>query len=256
MAKIKKKRVSVEATKKIKKEKKGLLHSKLFWGCVGVVAAAAITLAIVLPIVLNQSNTTKEVPDYFGQTQEYTDATGTATEVKFNKGNYSTVLQHTNANKGNDGAGVENANLFTEYVIVFATDLSAFYPEKFLDSNGDDLHEENHEKAFKTLIQLQYEIDKYNKETNSSSVELFIVDTRDSLYSENEGILTDTSFGGSDNGSTLLFCLYTRDGIKKNYKSGENSEENLFATDYNGTLLTALNNLVNYIRLDFVEYEK
>lgn len=254
MAKIKKKRISSEATRKLKKDKKGLLHNKLFWGIICAVLVAGITLAIVLPLTLNKS-TTLTVPDYFGQKQVYTES-GTDHEVKFTKANYSSVLQHTNANQGNDGEGIENANMFTEYVMVFATDLSVFYPKEFLDNSGTDLKNENHEKAFNALIQLQYEIDKYNAdETNDKDVSLYIVDTRTSTYSENSGILTNTDFGGSDSGSEVLLFLYTRDGLKENYKTTATSTETLKATSFDGTLLTAVNNLVNYMRADFVEYE-
>ena len=253
MAKIKKKRVSSEATRKLKKEKKGLLHNKLFLCIAGAVLVVGITLAIVLPIVLNQSSTV-EVPDYFGEKQTYTDTASVNHDVTFTKSNYSNVLQHTNANKGNDGAGVENANMFVEYVMVFATNLSSFYPKELKDNNGDDLKVESHEKTFNALVQLQYEIDKYNANSDKK-VALYIVDTQASTYSENSGILTNTSFGGSDSGSDVLLFLYTRDGLKKNYKTTATSEENLFANSFDGTILTAVNNLVNYMRADFVVFE-
>ncbi|MBQ9449250.1 MAG: hypothetical protein IJU60_05190 [Acholeplasmatales bacterium] len=244
MAKIKKKRVSNVATKNQKKDNWfiRLLHNKIFLICGGIVLVAGITLAIVLPIVISNSKTEYKLPDYFGETQTYK-VGDKDNEVKFTKINYSGVLEHTNANDGT----YEDPKMFKDYVIVFATDLSAFHPKKYTDANGESQDANtNHQEAFNDLIQLQYTVNKYN-ETGDKKVALYIVDTKSATGSENVGILTNTKFGGSENGSDVLFFMYTADGLKKNFKESATVSNNLYSNTYDSTLRTAVDNVINYI---------
>ena len=240
MAKIKKKRVSNVATKNQKKDNWfiRLLHNKIFLICGGIIIVAGIALAIILPIVLSGSKSTYKLPDYFGEKQKFND-----TDVEFTKINYSGVLQHTNANDGN----YEDPNMFKDYVIVFATDLTKFYPQNYKNESGEDKDANtNHQEAFNDLIQLQYTINNYNK-TGDKKVALYIVDTQSATGSENVSILTNTKFGGSEDGSDVLFFMYTSDGLKQNFRETETISNNLYSNTYDATLRTAVDNTINYI---------
>ena len=240
MAKIKKKRVSNVATKNQKKDNWfiRLLHNKIFLICGGIILVAGITLAIVLPIVLTSNKSEYKLPDYFGEKQTYNN-----TDVTFTKANYSSVLQHTNANDGN----YEDSKMFKDYVMVFATDFSSFYPKDYKDENGESKDANtNHQEAFNDLVQLQYTVDQYNK-TGDKKVALYIVDTKSATGSENVGLMTNTKFGGSENGSDVLFFMYTADGLKKNFKESATVSNNLYSNTYDSTLRTAVDNVINYI---------
>ena len=249
MAQIKRKRVSTEAARGQRNGYKDLLKKWWVWA-IGIVAICGIALAIVLPITLSAK--TNEKPDYFIEKQEYKLDDKTY-GVNFEKMSYSGALQH-----------IDSTNtMYEDYVFIFATDLSTFYPKSFYETtkSEDDLKNDVHESYFNLLIQLQYNIDKYN-ETHNQKCRLYIVDTTTSSYSENASILDDTTNFETSGESKPLFCFYKDDKLTKEFKATINGEyredNNLYSyEDYNySNFITIIRNALKYIENEFVDEEK
>lgn len=233
-------KVSNKAVKGQKRERKGLLFSKKFWiiliSIVVVLTAAGITIGVVVANN-NSSSKTVEVDDYFGQTQKYNN-----TDVNFTKMTYEGVKLHTNT----------ESELFEENVFVFAASLDSFYPVTLIDTNNDDtdLKNDQHEKIFNTLIQLQYEIDKYNAkaENSDNQFKLYIVDASSKTGNNSASIFSDKEFysGSSDEFGGPLFAYHTVDGLQETLPNGKS----VYSDTYYGTntMMTALSNAITYLK--------
>ena len=246
-------KVSNKATKG-QKRGNGLLHSKKFWiiviSIVVVLAAAGITIGI---IVANnkKSDTTVEVDDYFGKTQNIHD-----TDVNFTKMSYQGVRLHTNPEEG---------QLFNDFTFVFATDLATFYPFDILDDDDEiAIHSvETHKSAFENLKELQYEIDKYNALPEAEhKLALYIVNTDQvdgnssyNIYSDSTYVIPNTmteSMGP-------LFSIVGEDGIiekfdgKTVYSTSFTQPEDTEKASISSAISVALN-LVRKKDFDHISY--
>ena len=256
MAQIKRKKVSNVATKGQKKSFKELRQNKWFWvicSCCLIVVVAAIVIPIVLVNVLSK-DTTKT--DYFAVTQTYTDSSGSAHDVNFEKMSYSGLLQHTNTVNRNVG-------VYDEHVYVFALDVSAFHPVDYVDESGDEKKaDETHKVFLDYLIQLQYRIDLYNKNNEDNKCKLYIVDTTTNTYSENASILDDSERFETTGSAYPLFCYYSDDKLTKEFKgtiNDEYREDNsiYYYSDYSrSSFSTVIRNAIKYLENNFVDEEK
>ena len=235
MARIVRK-VSNKAVKGQKRERTGVVYSKKFWIIIATVLVLLIAAGITIPLVINKNNSstsTVEVDDYFGQEQKYYDNT-----VKFTKMTYQGVKLHIN----------ESSDVYSEYTFVFATSLDSFYPVELIDENDKDLKNEKHEKVFKLLKELQYNIDLVNEAAGTNKVNLYIVDTSAKDGNSSNYIFTDTSFNPDQNENlTELFFLYTVDGLIKQPKGTDfNTYGDNFTTG--STIFSAVNGAIQYVK--------
>lgn len=234
MARIVRK-VSNKATKGQKKS--NLIHSKKFWiiiiSVLVVLIAAGITIGVI--VANNQKkDTTVEVDDYFGTTQKFGE-----TDVNFTKMTYQGVRLHTNPEEG---------DLFNDYTFIFATSLASFYPEELKDADNNDLKDSKHEGTFKNLIQLQYEIDKYNALDDAEyKLALYIVNTDQVDGNSSYNIYSDSKIYGSGGSDSLgpLFTLVYEDGIA--YKANGKS---IRATDFyeDNSMISAIETAINLVK--------
>ncbi len=236
------------------KKDKGILKSKKFW-IISILSLLVVVAAIITTVVivnnLNKEETV-EVDDYFNQTHKYTDKSGKEQEINFTKGSYSSARMHTNVNY---------EDTYVDYLFVFVTDLSTFYPFDIKDSNGDvsKKKDEEHEKVFNALCQLQYAIDEYNanNESNKKAM-LMIIDT--AANAENVGLLTNEFFVGSElanseSATSFVFSLVNIDGCDTEFAyQSEKNMKNLLFTSFS-TYLSDQNNYLNYIQQNFEDYE-
>lgn len=252
MAQIKRKKVSNVATKN-KFSFKALTKKWWFW-CLSVVVVAGIALAIILPITLSGSSDDKK-PDYFKTAQTY-ELNGQTYEVNFEKMSYSGVLQHIDSTK---------APMYDDFVFVFATDLSSFYPKDYYLASDTDkennLKNEIHEKMFNLLINLQYKIDEYNKNHNAKC-KLYIVDTTTNSYSENASILDDSTNFKTNGNDYPLFAFYKDDELVQKFSATINEQ---FREDWElyfyeaantSKFQTIINNAIKYIENEFVDEQE
>ncbi len=254
MAQIKRKKVSNVATKNNKFSFKELPKKWWFWCCL-IILLAGIALAIILPITLSNNSSSEEKPDYFKTTQEYKVDDKTY-EIKFEKMSYSGVLQHIDSTK---------PDMYDDYVFVFATDLSAFYPEDYYLSTDTDkennLKNTEHERIFDLLIKLQYNINKYN-ENNNAKCKLYIVDTTSNSYLENKSILDDSSKFKTSGSDYPLLAFYKDDKLVEKFSATINGQ---FRDDWDlyyyqaassSKFQTIINNAIKYIENNFIDEEE
>ncbi len=252
MAQIKRKKVSNEATKGQKRGFKQIIKNKMFW-IISSIIVVVVAAAIIVPIVVvNALSSDNEKPDYFLETQTLTVDDKTY-DVNFEKMSYSGVIEHTDST---------NQAMHYDYVFIFATDLSAFYPKDYYSDPDDtttNQKNETHTKFFNLLIQLQHSIDLYN-ESHTEKAKLYIVDTTSSDYSENASIMDDSKFGTSGT-SYPLFCYYTDDKLVKEVKGNfgsEYREDNslFYYSSYNySNFYTVINYAKIFVEKEFVEEE-
>lgn len=192
-------KVSNKATKGQKREKGALLHSKKFWIITISILVVLITAGIIIGVVIannNKKDETVEVDDYFGKTQRIHD-----TDVNFTKMTYQGVRLHTNAEEG---------ELFNDYTFIFAADLASFYPEELINSDDVDLKDSKHKEIFDALIELQYEIDRYNNSDEPDhKIALYIVNTDQVDGNTSYNIYTDTKYVSSTSGSNSMGPLFS-----------------------------------------------
>ncbi len=229
--------------KAVRGQKKGILYNKNFWigiSC-GVVAIIALVLGLVFGLKGN-SNTNSEpkVEDYFAMEYTYKDKnTSEERKVNFEKASYAEVAMHTNPNF---------ESTFIDYVFVFATDLSKFYP-KTLMQNETDLKDKNHESILEYLIFLQDSINLYD---GDYKVKLYIVDTQDNQASDNMSIFSDSKFNGGKSELTTILSLVNGDRFIENFTTADDKEKGLFADSLSKSLIqSVVNNAKLFIDANF-----
>ena len=231
--------------KAVRGQKKGILYNKNFWigiSC-GLVAILALVLGLVFGLRANNSASEVEVEDYFGMTQTYKDKdTNKDVTVNFTKSSYAGVKMHTNPNAD---------STFVEYVFVFATDLSKFYPCDLMQDD-DNLKNENHEAIFEALMILQNSINEHNKLGNDYKVALYIVDTKDNQASDNMSILSDAKFTGGATDVTSLLALVNGDKLIDEFTTEDKKVKSLFTTSLvKNDIQTVVNNARLFINAKF-----
>lgn len=243
-------KVSNKAVRGQKKDK-GILKNKKFW-IISIISLLVVVAAIVTTVVIVnnvEEEQTIEVDDYFNQKHTYKDSTNTEYEISFTKGSYSSARMYTNQNY---------EDTYVDYLFIFATDLSTFYPFDIVGNDGDVLKkkDDEHAKTFDALKRLQYEINKYN-ENNAKKSMLLIVDT--AANTENSTILVDEFFVGKDvssnEGVSVVFSLVTIDGcdVEFAYESKKDMKSLLF-TSYS-SYISNQNNYLNFIQQNFEDYK-
>ena len=235
MATIKRKKVSSKATQGQKKS--DLLHNKLFWIISSVVLLIIIAASIAIPLIVNNLNkTSDESVDYVAKEYSYKD-----TEITFKKMNYEGVLMHADVDDYDD-------NTYYKHIFFVAFDFTAFYPDSSIDDGKDDddekLYNEKHKLALDALIEIQYEINQYNKklledDDESNDSEVAVMYFVDLSLSSNNGVITSTAFGGtSDSTNSFVFgYIAGEDGFKSSYEYEYDSKNDpktwsIFFTDY------------------------
>ena len=249
MAQIKRKKVSRSAVKGQKKEHT-LLRNKKFWIILSsaIVGAAIIGVGIWLIVYFTTQSNTKDNPDFFGKSTEYVEVYKDKTNneaIQFKKMSYDGVLMHTYQ---------DDPKVYDSYMFVFAANLSTFYVDNTINSGKDtddsSYVKDDEIKAYKELYRqlafLEYSIEKYNKD-HEEKVSLYIVDTS---ISDNVGFLTDLSFGGSDEGAAVSFCLYS---FEENIKfADEDEQKKIFCQTVSEVTNTGINNAYNLMMNGFV----
>lgn len=233
------------------KKDKGILKNKKFW-IISIISLLVVVAAIVTTVIIVnnvEEEQTIEVDDYFNQKHTYKDNTNTEHEINFTKASYSSARMYTNQNF---------EDTYVDYLFIFATDLSTFYPFDILDSDGEVLKKktDEHSKTFNALLKLQFEIDNYNKNSSKKSM-LLIIDT--AANSENSAILVDEFFVGkevsSSDNTSVVFSLVTIDGcdVEFAYESEKNMKSLIF-TSYS-SYISNQNNYLNFIQQNFEDYK-
>lgn len=219
---------------------KNLIHKKLFW-ILSAVAVLLIAAAIIIPIVVVNSNKTEEVKvdDYFGKTYKIDDR-----EIKFKKSSNAGVHMYSNLYEDS-------------YLFVFALDLSKFYPETLKDKDGNELKDDTHERIFNMIKSLQEEIDIYNETSNEEDTKayLLIVDTTPNANSDNGNIYDD--FGTVTEDINPLFFVYNsiESEVKKTYKKTETSpEKTIYGETYSALNGTVISDAIEFVKNGFKEY--
>ena len=239
-------KVSNKATKGQKRDKGALLHSKKFWiiviSVLVVLIAAGITIGVIVANNNKKSDSTVEVDDYFGQTQKFQD-----TDINFTKMTYQGVRLHTNP---------EESELFNDFTFIFATSLSAFYPEELLNSDDVDLRDSKHAEIFENLKQLQYEIDRYNaSEDPEYKIALYIVNTDQVDGNTSYNIYSDSTLCKASSDSLgPLFSVVGEDGVLDTVNA-----KSIYASDFydNNAMVSAIvvaKNLVKDRNFDQIAY--
>lgn len=246
-------KVSSKATMGQKKEGR-FFNSKKFWILISTIVIVLIAVAVTTGIIIynnNKTEETKQVDDYFGKSDYYKNKdynNNNQYEITgFNKSTYGALKMYTSSDSSDTDAG----DIYVTYAIVFACDLSTFYPMDYYitDSDGNNQNQKNdeHEKIYKYLIQLQYEIEKYN-ETSDQVAKLFIIDLASKDGSENNKILDDQEFvqSSEDDIITQFISVHTEDGLQT-----KQDNRSIYTDSFHTMTTTTISNIIRCITEDF-----
>ena len=247
MAQIKRKKVSNQATKNVKKDKKAFYKFKRFWiilfSLIIVGVGIGVTIGLVRYFKSDDDSDDREALNYFGgESEVLTQKVNKELVDSANKNanmTYDSNYVPTFTKIGLEGvklhANTEASDLdaYIDFMFIFATDLTAFYPDESIDDDIDDDDEELYSSVqyelFKQLTYFQYCIDQENarleKEASDNNdkvdykISLYIVDTSIDV---NATIYNDSLITGIDTDETEnaegLFAFIKQGKIEKKYK--------------------------------------
>ncbi len=253
MATIKRKKVSGKSAKAAKVNRKSIFKKKKFWIILSAIVLACVAIGVTIGLLIHfrdSDEDEREPLNYFNGESTELDEKVKNELVKrsdydenytpdFQKISLDGIKMHANPTEGDN-------NTFIEYMFIFATDLSTYYPDEHIDDDIDEdedekLYDKNAYNIYRELTYLQYKIDEENERLLEAAIaedgegalpayqiRLYIVNTESA---ENSVLFQDSLFGlsDSDEPTTYMFALLNNGKIDYNEKKNDSSKSQIYS---------------------------